>query len=60
MEHYTIEVFKREDDKFAWHIVEDNGQIVATDGGQGYENRNECVEMAKLVTSDQFEIVIES
>jgi hypothetical protein len=27
----------RSDGKFAWRIVADNGQIVATDGGQGYE-----------------------
>ena len=33
------EVYKRHDGKWAWRIKAANGQIVATDGGQGYNNR---------------------
>lgn len=33
------QLYKREDGKWAWRLVASNGQIIATDGGQGYENR---------------------
>lgn len=39
-------VFKRIDGRYAWHMVAQNGQIIATDGGQGYENRADAEEMA--------------
>ncbi len=32
-----------------------NGRIVATDGGQGYENEDDCREMADRVISGEFE-----
>jgi uncharacterized protein YegP (UPF0339 family) len=33
------EVYRRHDGKWAWRIKASNSQIVATDGGQGYDNR---------------------
>ena len=30
------EVYKRNDDKWAFRVKASNGEIVATDGGQGY------------------------
>lgn len=31
------EIYKRNDDKWAFRVKASNGEIVATDGGQGYE-----------------------
>lgn len=42
----TIEVYRRTDGKWAWRLVASNGNIIATDGGQGYENRADCEDMA--------------
>lgn len=36
-----VEIYQREDDRWAWRLVAANGQIIATDGGQGYENRQD-------------------
>lgn len=38
MDNYKVEFYQREDKKWAWRMVARNGNIVATDGGQGYEN----------------------
>lgn len=46
-----LEVYKRQDGLWAWHLLAENGQVVATDGGQGYEHRLECVEMAEKATA---------
>lgn len=35
----TSGVYRRTDGLYGWRIVADNGQIVATDGTQGYERR---------------------
>lgn len=42
-------VFQRKDKKWAWHLEADNGQIVATDGSQGYENYDDAQAMADRV-----------
>jgi len=34
-----FEVYQRADRRWAWRLIAGNGQIVATDGGQGYETR---------------------
>jgi len=44
------EVYKRADDRWAWRVVAENGNIIATDGGQAYENRADCEGMAALFT----------
>jgi len=44
-----VEMYKRHDRKWAWRLVADNGHIIATDGGQGYENRSDAMEMATKV-----------
>jgi len=31
------EIYKRKDDKWAVQVKASNGEVVATDGGQGYE-----------------------
>lgn len=44
-----LEVYQRTDDRWAWRLVADNGQVIATDGGQGYENRGDCEVIAHAV-----------
>ena len=39
-------LFARKDRKFAWHLIGDNGiDIIATDGGQGYNNSTDASNM---------------
>jgi uncharacterized protein YegP (UPF0339 family) len=38
----SVELIKRADDKWAFRIKAPNGQIVATDGGQGYESESDA------------------
>lgn len=45
-----LEIYKRSDGKWAWRVRAENGQIVATDGGQGYENHLDAQDMALRVT----------
>lgn len=47
-------VYKRGDGKWAWHLKADNGQIVATDGGQGYNNENDCRAMADRIIGGHY------
>lgn len=44
-----LEYYLRADGKWAWRLVARNGQVVATDGGQGYENRADAVGTAESV-----------
>lgn len=48
-ETYTLEIFPRKDGRWAWHVIARNGQIVASDAGQGYENRDDCEQMASRI-----------
>lgn len=42
----VIEVYTRDDGKFAWRAVAHNNEIVATDGGQGYDNAEDAKDTA--------------
>jgi uncharacterized protein YegP (UPF0339 family) len=48
------EVYKRHDGKWAWRIKAANGEIVATDGGQGYETRAGARNTLEKVMSGQY------
>jgi uncharacterized protein YegP (UPF0339 family) len=41
-------LYKRTDGKWAWRLVS-NGNVIATDGGQGYENESDCRTMADRI-----------
>ena len=41
-------LYTRSDGKWAWRLVV-NGNVVATDGSQGYEDESECRKMADRV-----------
>jgi uncharacterized protein YegP (UPF0339 family) len=49
-----INVFERADGKWAWSLVAANGDIIATDGNQGYENKSDCESMASRIVSGEF------
>lgn len=45
MDQYKVEFYQREDDRWAWRLIARNGNIVATDGGQGYENLRDAFDV---------------
>lgn len=46
-------VYKRKDGKWAWNLKV-NGRVVATDGGQGYENQADARSMADRIIGGEF------
>lgn len=46
-------LYKRKDGKWAWQLTS-NGKVIATDGGQGYENESDARRMADRVVSGEF------
>lgn len=51
-----FDVFQRADGKWAWRLKAANGYIVATDGGQGYNNYSDAESMGKRVLSGEFAV----
>jgi uncharacterized protein YegP (UPF0339 family) len=47
-------LYTRDDGKWAWRLCADNGKIIATDGGQGYENESDARDMADRIISGEF------
>jgi uncharacterized protein YegP (UPF0339 family) len=47
-------LFKRVDGKWAWRLESDNGRVIATDGGQGYENESDARSMADRIIGGEF------
>jgi uncharacterized protein YegP (UPF0339 family) len=47
-------LYKNGSGKWAWRLVSDNGNIIATDGGQGYENKSDCREMADSIIAGDY------
>jgi uncharacterized protein YegP (UPF0339 family) len=44
------QIYKRHDGKYAFRVLASNGRIVATDGGQGYDDKAAAKEtLAKLM-----------
>lgn len=50
----SIEVYQRTDNRWAWRLVAANGRIIATDGGQGYENKSDCERMANDIVGGHY------
>jgi uncharacterized protein YegP (UPF0339 family) len=42
-------VYERSDGTWAWRLVADNGDIIAVDGSQGYENKTDARSMADKI-----------
>ncbi|MET4620642.1 uncharacterized protein YegP (UPF0339 family) [Arthrobacter sp. 2762] len=47
-------LYTRADGKWAWHLAADNGEIIAVDGSQGYENEDDARSMADRIISGEF------
>lgn len=50
----TFETFQRDDGRWAWHLIADNGRVIATDGGQGYENREYCERIGSAIVRGEY------
>jgi uncharacterized protein YegP (UPF0339 family) len=53
-EYKTAEVYARTDGKYAFRIKAGNGEIVATDGNQGYEAKASAESTAGALTSGAY------
>ncbi|MFL6098574.1 MAG: YegP family protein [Actinomycetales bacterium] len=51
----TSEVYKRSDGLYAFRIKSANGQIVATDGNQGYSTRASAETIASNITKGEYD-----
>lgn len=47
-------LYKRKDGKWAWNLKADNGDIIAVDGSQGYENEGDARSMADRIINGEF------
>lgn len=47
-------LYERTDGKWAWNLKADNGRIIDTDGGQGYENEDDARSMADRIIGGEF------
>jgi uncharacterized protein YegP (UPF0339 family) len=44
----TVVIYQDDQEEYRWHLVAENGEIIA-DSGEGYKNKDHCVEMARSV-----------
>lgn len=47
-------VFERKDGTWAWRLVADNGNIIAVDGSQGYENEADARSIADKIVGGTY------
>jgi len=47
-------VYQRPDHKWGWRLKADNGQVIATDGGQGYENESDARYVADAILDGEY------
>lgn len=47
-------LYTRPDGKWAWRLTADNGQIIAVDGSQGYENESDARTMADRIIGGNY------
>ncbi len=59
-----LEVYLRTDDRWAWRLIGANGRdIIATDGGQGYENWDDCLAIAVALLAGRYgdaEVIVQT
>lgn len=59
---YMITLYQRRDKKWGWRATATNGQVVATDGSQGYENPFDAENLVRQLFQDgilQSKVLIE-
>jgi uncharacterized protein YegP (UPF0339 family) len=49
----TYFYYEDADDQWRWRLRADNQEIIATSGGDGYKNKQDCLHGIKLVKSSQ-------
>jgi uncharacterized protein YegP (UPF0339 family) len=54
------EIYKRNDDKWAFRVRASNGEIVATDGGQGYSAKSDAKATLEKLMRGEYDGPIES
>ncbi len=47
-------LYLRQDGRWAWRLDADNGAVIATDGGPGYEKQNDARAMADRILRGEF------
>ncbi|WP_422935113.1 DUF1508 domain-containing protein [Sinomonas sp. P47F7] len=47
-------LYTRNDGKWGWRLEEDNGRIIAIDGGQGYDSESDARDMADKTIGGHF------
>lgn len=56
---YTYQVYKDRRGQWRWRLRADNGKIIATSGGDGYKNLQDCMDMVGVLRSNpNTEIVV--
>jgi uncharacterized protein YegP (UPF0339 family) len=55
-----IEVYRRADGKWAFRVKAANGEVIGTDGGQGYENMADAERTVKMLTGYGERAVVQS
>ena len=50
----TFSAYQRADGKWAWRLTHTNGHILATDGGQGYENPTDADRIGRAVCNGEY------
>jgi uncharacterized protein YegP (UPF0339 family) len=48
------EVYTRADGKYAFRVKASNGEVVATDGGQGYEHKSDALATLEKLISGEY------
>ncbi|AMM31511.1 hypothetical protein SA2016_0823 [Sinomonas atrocyanea] len=49
-----LNVYQRPDSNWGWRLISDNGNVIATDGGQGYEHESVAQTMAEQVITGHY------
>lgn len=49
-----LNVYQRPDHNWGWRLISDNGHIIATDGGQGYEHEAIAQKMGEQVVAGHY------
>jgi hypothetical protein len=54
----TLQIYKRGlfRKTWGWRLLHHNGDILATDGGQGYENRKDAVDIGYRVVTGGYNV----
>jgi uncharacterized protein YegP (UPF0339 family) len=49
-----LNVYQRPDHNWGWRLIADNGNVIGTDGGQGYEHESSAQKMGEQVITGHY------